>query len=93
MREGQLYAQPYKNGRWEAVKVALSKEELLVLKRDVVHEDTMASNVRYTPHSNGAAVITCASSTGHGGSEANHSAQRPGINIGNQHSGMYIMYV
>lgn len=38
--------QPYKDGRWEEVRVKLNEERLLVLKRDVVYEDTMANNVR-----------------------------------------------
>ena len=37
--------QPYKDGNWEEVRVQLNKERLLVLKRDVVYEDTMANNV------------------------------------------------
>ena len=38
--------QPYKDGGWEEAKVKLSKERLLVLKRDIVYEDTLANNVR-----------------------------------------------
>ena len=45
-REGNLHVQPYKDAKWEEVSVQLNKERLLVLKRDVVYEDTMANNVR-----------------------------------------------
>lgn len=43
---GQLHVQPYKDGQWEEVCVELSKEQLIVRRRDVVYEDTMANNVR-----------------------------------------------
>lgn len=36
--------QPYKDGGWEEAKVKLCKERLLVLKRDIVYEDTLANN-------------------------------------------------
>lgn len=49
-REGQLYVQPYTDGRWEEVHVKLTKESFLVLRRDVVYEDTMANNVSPSSH-------------------------------------------
>ncbi len=44
-KSGHLHAQPYKEGSWERVKVELSKERLLVSRRDIVYEDTFANNV------------------------------------------------
>ena len=41
----QLHVQPYKNGEWVCVKVELTKEQLVVQRRDVVYEDTIACNV------------------------------------------------
>lgn len=42
---GQLRTQPYEGEQWEVVNVELTKEQLIVKQRDLVHEDTMASNV------------------------------------------------
>ena len=43
---GQLHVQPYKNGEWVGVRVELSKEQLVVHRRDLVYEDTIANHVR-----------------------------------------------
>lgn len=42
---GYLHVQPWKDAQWEEVYVHLSKEHLLIRRRDLVYEDTMANNV------------------------------------------------